>query len=269
MAELSPPDAVLPHPREAIAALGADPTRRPVLVALDFDGTLAPLVDHPLDSRPLPESVAAIERLEAIEGVQLAFVSGRGLEELSQVSGPVPEGTWLIGSHGAETGRVHDGVFVLEPFTLDPLAQAEQDELVAQAELIGARHADVLVQRKPTTVLVHTKMATPEVEAAATAEAVALGEGRGLKTVVGKHIVEIAVHPATKGDGIDALRATTGAATVVYAGDDTTDEDALARLHDGDIGIKVGPGATHGRYRVDSPVEVAVVLDQLASALET
>lgn len=267
MADLSPPDAQLPHPGEALAALAADRARRPILLALDFDGTLAPIVDHPLDARPLPESVTAIEAIATVPHMHLALVSGRGLEELSQVTGPVPEGTWLVGSHGAEAGRIHEGRYVVEPFELDEHARAVQDELVASAELIGARHEAVIVQRKPTTVLVHTKMASAEVEAAATAEAVALGESRGLKTVVGKHIVEIAVHPAHKGDGVDLLRQATRASAVVYIGDDTTDEDALARLVDGDVGIKVGPGQTHAGYRVATPADVAAVLADLAARL--
>ena len=267
MAKLSGIDSTLPHPREALTALADDGARRPILLALDFDGVLAPIVDHPLDARPLPDSMTAIESIAVVPGAHLALISGRGLEELSTVSGPVPEGTWLVGSHGAEAGRIHDGRYVLEPFELDAEATALQDDLVAAAELIGQRHEGVLVQRKPTTVLVHTKMATGEVEAAATTEAVALGAAHRLKTVVGKHIVEIAVHPAHKGDGVAALRKATGAAVVVYVGDDTTDEDALSRLGEGDIGIKVGPGATHAQFRVDSPAEVAVVLGELAARL--
>lgn len=258
---------VLPHPGDALAALADDVRRRPLLIALDFDGTLAPIVDHPLDARALPGSIEAIERIATVPDVHLALVSGRGLEELAQVAGRIPEGTRLVGAHGAERGIVHDGAFVLEPFELDDAAQQLQDAVVAGAEQIGARHEDVLVQRKPSTVLVHTKMATPEVEAAATAEAVALGEGHGLKTVVGKHIVEIAVHPAHKGEGIEALRASTGAAAVVYVGDDTTDEDAFAVLGAADVGVKVGDGETRAGFRVGSPADVADVLTAFAERL--
>lgn len=257
----------LPHPGGALEALADDVRRRPLLVALDFDGVLAPIVDHPLDARPLTASIEAVERIATVPDVHVALVSGRGLEELAQVSGPIPEGTRLVGAHGAERGRVHEGAFVLEPFELDEAAQRLQDELVTSAEQIGERHDGVLVQRKPSTVLVHTKMTTPQVEAAATAEAVALGEGRGLKTVVGKHIVEIAVHPAHKGEGVEALRATTEAAVVVYVGDDTTDEDAFAVLGPDDIGIKVGPGATGATFRVGSPSDVADVLTAFAERL--
>lgn len=255
----------LPRPDQALSTLAASPAT--VLLALDFDGVLAPIVDHPADARPLPETIAAVERLAS--RVAVALISGRGLEELSTVTGPLPEGTWLVGSHGAEFGRVRDGRYELEPFDLADDARGVQDELIAAAELIGERHEGVLVQRKPTTVLVHTKMALPEVEAAATAEAVALGSARGLKTVVGKHIVEIAVHPAHKGEGVAALRSATGADVVVYVGDDTTDEDALETLGGRDVGIKVGPGPTAARYRVDSPEDVAGVLTRFAEALGT
>ncbi|MDQ2623848.1 MAG: trehalose-phosphatase [Actinomycetota bacterium] len=257
----------LEHPEAALSALADDASRRPLLLALDFDGTLAPIVDHPLDARALPESMSAVERLATVPGLHLALVSGRGLEELSTVTGPVPESTWLVGAHGAERGRIHDGVFVLEPFELDAQARALQDDVVAGAEQIGARHEGVLVQRKPTTVLVHTKMATPEVEDLATRDAVALGSEHHLKTVVGKHIVEIAVHPAHKGDGIVALRAATGARSVVYVGDDTTDEDAFAVLGAGDVGIKVGPGPTRAAYRVSTPEDVATLLGRFADQL--
>src|SRR5690606_523979 len=44
-----------------------------------------------------------------------------------QVTGPVPEGTWLVGAHGAERGRIHEGQYLLEPFELDEAARAVQD----------------------------------------------------------------------------------------------------------------------------------------------
>src|SRR5690606_38201502 len=141
-----------------------------------------------------------------------------------------------------------------------------QDELVSAAEKIGARHEGVIVQRKPTTVLVHTKMAEPATEIAATGEAVALGEAHALKTVVGKHIVEIAVHPADRAEGVPGRGRATGAAVDAYSGDDTTDGDARADRAEDDIGVKGGPGVTHARYRVGSPADVAELLDRFATA---
>ena len=72
-----------------------------LLVALDFDGTLAPLVDRPEDARATDRSRAAIERLAAADDTRVAIVSGRALESLGEVASP-PDGTLLSGSHGVE-----------------------------------------------------------------------------------------------------------------------------------------------------------------------
>ena len=69
----------------------------------------------------------------------------------------------------------------------------------------------------------------------------------------------------SKGSAIDLLRERDGATAVVYLGDDVTDEKAFARLRDGDVGVKVGPGPSAARYRIDSPEDVAVALAYLAA----
>jgi len=69
----------LPQPRtaagrEGLAALLAAPDR--ALIALDFDGTLAPIVPDPADARPLPAALAALRRLAPLAGT-LAVITGR------------------------------------------------------------------------------------------------------------------------------------------------------------------------------------------------
>ena len=72
-----------------------------VLVALDFDGTLAPEVDVPAHARALPESHEAVLRLAALPRTRVAIVSGRALASLIEVAG-VPDDVLLVGSHGIE-----------------------------------------------------------------------------------------------------------------------------------------------------------------------
>ena len=67
-------------------ALGRLATTPRLLVALDFDGTLAPEVDQPMAARPLPESKEAIRRLLELEGTSVALVSGRDLASLDRIS---------------------------------------------------------------------------------------------------------------------------------------------------------------------------------------
>ena len=72
-----------------------------LLVALDFDGVLAPLVDDPSTSRPLPGSADAVRRLSAHPRTTVVLLSGRGRDDLAAVSGFGPP-VHLVGSHGAE-----------------------------------------------------------------------------------------------------------------------------------------------------------------------
>ena len=68
---------------------------------------------------------------------------------------------------------------------------------------------------------------------------------------------------ASKGEGIAFLRQATGATAVVFAGDDTTDEDALGSLVPGDLGVKVGLDFTQAEFRVESTVHICELLEAL------
>jgi len=68
----------------ALAKLATVPT---LLVALDFDGVLAPIVQDPATSRPLPGSAAAVHGLADLPDTTVAMLSGRALHDLRTVSG--------------------------------------------------------------------------------------------------------------------------------------------------------------------------------------
>ena len=79
----------------------------------------------------------------------------------------------------------------------------------------------------------------------------------------GKAVIEFAVISTDKGEAVDILREQTASTAVVFLGDDVTDEKAFARMRDGDIGVKVGPGDTAAGLRVETPEDVAAVLKYL------
>ena len=232
------------------------------LVGLDFDGVLAPLQDDPDASRPLPAATAALQRLAQVPGMHVALVSGRALADLAAVSGP-PEGTLLVGSHGAERGRWIDGRLIPVELTLDPAAADLLDD-VADGLWAVVRDSSGRIERKPASVVLHTRTATDDDAARLTAAALALGARPGIDVLHGKDVVELSVHPVTKGDALAALRAELGVGALAYAGDDVTDERAFATLGPGDVTIKVGQGPTVARFRVAGPPELAVVLERLA-----
>jgi len=250
----------------ALVTVAVDPARAPVLVALDFDGTLAPLQDDPQASRILPEGVAVLQRL-ADTGVHLAMVSGRGLTTLAQLA-EVPLGTFLVGSHGGELAQVHPtGLARLDNHAT--LTDAQAAMLAAAGEqlsLVARGRPGVWVEAKPAAVVMHARVADDEVAEQALTQARTVGARLGTHVLEGKDVVELAVLDVDKGTAVAALRAQLGAATVVYAGDDRTDENALARLAPDDLGIKVGPGETLARHRVSDPQAMVAALEVLADA---
>lgn len=223
-----------------------------LLVACDFDGTLAPIVNHPGDARPLPAAADALRALAQQPATSAALISGRALVDLGTLSG-LAGAVHLVGSHGAEfeTGFGHE---------IDTaLLQTITDELAA----IAARYAGVTVEPKPASVALHVRNAAPADGQAALAAARAAGTGWSAQQTEGKAVLEFAVITTDKGEALDILRDGDSADAVVFFGDDVTDEKAFRRLRGDDVGVKVGPGDTVAGFRVDSPEDVAAALEFL------
>ena len=240
-------------------ALAAFATRARVLVALDFDGVLAPIVERPELARALPASARAVAALAQADGVTVALVSGRSLADLRAVADPPPSAV-LVASHGAEV----DGA----PTELDEAQRSLLAQVVEGLGAVVAAHEGTALERKPAGAVLHTRSASPDVAAAATAAALT-GPATlpGVRALRGKQVVELSVVTADKGSAVSALRERLGSEAVLFAGDDTTDEFAFAVLDDaaGDVGVKVGDGETGARHRVADPEAVAGLLEQLAA----
>ncbi|OIH92260.1 MULTISPECIES: trehalose-phosphatase [unclassified Curtobacterium] len=241
----------------ALETLAAAPR---LVVALDFDGTLAPFADEPSQVGALPGSWAAVLTLHRAPDTEVVLVSGRPLDSLAAVS-YAPEGMALVGSHGVEW-RVdgHDEAALTDD-------EAERVARVGAAlDEVGARYPGVVIEHKPAGHGVHTRRVSAEVAARADADASEAAHAADPDVLErgGKDIVEFAVRHVTKGDAIVRLRELHGADAVFFAGDDVTDEDAFRVLGDGDVGVKVGPGETTAGYRVADPAALTDVLKQLA-----
>jgi trehalose-phosphatase len=239
--------------------------RRPLLVAIDFDGVLAPLVDDPAMSRPLPESSAALGRIADVDGVVVSYVSGRDLAGLTSVA-QADERAHLVGSHGAEWQD--DLQFAHRHAGLTETQTTLLGEVTNRLETIAAEHPGTRVEYKPSAAVLHTRLAAPEVGAQATQLAME-GPARlaGVKVTPGKDVVEIAVTSTTKGEAVSWMREHFAVEQVCYLGDDVTDETVFAVLGPDDLSIKVGPGETAARFRIGTPADVSLVLSRLADVL--
>ncbi len=237
--------------------------RRPVLVALDFDGVLAPIIDHPPAARALPGTPGLLADLADFDGVHVALVSGRALDSL-RAAAEVPSGSrlLLVGSHGAEV----DGV----PLELDIAATQRREALRDAFERIAADHPGVHVETKPAGVVLHTRLAERGSASEATTAALAAADRPGCHVTRGKEVVEVSVVETGKGIALTRLRDQLGAVGVLYAGDDVTDENAFAVLGEDDVAIKVGDGETVATWRLADPAAVQSLLRSLvADGLDT
>lgn len=258
-----------PELDEALTAFAHAPAR---VIALDFDGVIAPIVPRPEDAAPLPEARAALERLALDPAVHLGLVSGRAVGDPA-LRRAAPPSTAIIGSHGAERGFVReDGQLAAGPPVLSEDQQALLRRLHEGATGLCAAVPGSWVEAKPTAIVVHTRPVTDQPAAAALEQDALdqLGRLAGVRAIAGKRVVELSVAHVTKGDAVRLLR--TGfpsrdlpsGTPVLYIGDDVTDEDALAALGPGDLGIKVGEGETSATFRVSDPAAVGHVLARLA-----
>jgi trehalose 6-phosphate phosphatase len=257
--ELSPDQTPLSLAPELLDALRRIAATEHLLVAMDFDGTMAPLVDHAGDARALPRSAAAFAALTELPRTTTALISGRALDSLRAVAFP-PEKTLLIGSHGAEVW-MGPGSSKLE---LDDARRELLAEVRRELEGIVELAPGTLLEDKPAGVVLHTRLAADDVAEDAVAAARAVLQDRpGVYLKSGNRVLETSVVHASKGEGVAFLRQATGATATVFAGDDTTDEDALARLLPGDLGVKVGLDFTQAQFRIEAPAHISELLEAL------
>jgi trehalose 6-phosphate phosphatase len=239
-------------PPDLLDALTAAARVSRLLVTSDFDGTLAPIVNNPADARPLTEAASALIELADLPATAAALISGRALGVLRELSGAPPT-VHLVGSHGAEfdSGFIH------------PIDEELLARITAELNEIATDRPGVTVETKPASVALHVRNASSADGEAALRDARTASESWDAQATEGKAVLEFAVLTTDKGEAIDILRERHDASAVVYFGDDVTDEKAFRRLRASDVGVKVGPGDTLARYRVDEPKDVAAALNYL------
>jgi trehalose-phosphatase len=232
---------------------------RPVLIGLDVDGVLAPIVDHADDAVLLAGIADTLRDVAALPGVHVAVVSGRSLAGLEQFG--FGTDVDVIGSHGMETRDA----------AMAPLSDRERARLHAleEAAAVAAQRAGAgaWVERKPASVVLHVRQADASAATSAIAgfaDAVAsIGDATSKR---GSGVLEAFARHADKGTALVALGARLGVATTVFVGDDITDEDAFAQLSPGDVAIKVGDAPTIAPHRLRDPDAVLEFLRTLGDA---
>ena len=220
-----------------------------LLVATDYDGTLAPIVENPDEAFPRPEALVALKALSAMPQTEVAIISGRAIRDLMKFTNS-PEGIHLIGSHGSE----FDPDFAE---TLPETTKNLRDRVLHDLNEIAKRDEGLVVEEKPTGGAFHYRLAEDSVASAALQE-VLEGPGSldGVHIKEGKKVCELSVVDQNKGSALRTMRQRFGATSVVFLGDDKTDEDVFSILCGPDLGVKVGRGETKAQHRVQGVEDV-------------
>ena len=237
-----------------------------LLLLLDFDGTLSPIVERPEDAT-LPqvsrERLAALVRLPHVD---IAIISGRAARDVR--AGVGLDGVEYVGNHGRE--RLGHG------------AEVAEDDTEAKRRLRAVTEAfheklrgipGIYLEGKGLTLAVHFRRtpASRHAEVRRGAQEVARAFAGSFHLSEGKMVFDVVPADAvSKGStALEMIRERGGLARVlpIYCGDDTTDEAAFRALPPQSVTVCVGgpEKQSAARYRLNDPAEVSTFLDRILS----
>jgi trehalose-phosphatase len=227
-----------------------------LLLASDFDGTLAPIRRDPESVRIDPGALDLLRRAQGVEQIAVALISGRDSDDLRSRAGGID--VWYSGSHGHEIvapgGKKIRGA--------DPWNGSPPQSWLEEAERVGIR-----LERKRFGVAAHWR-GLQEVDSdhplIRTFEQWA--EAEGLEIIRGRAVAEASVAGASKDQVLRWLAEHLGAERVIYAGDDLTDFAALTFAASRGRGFFVA--SPERKEQPEGEVERIEGLDALLAVLE-
>ena len=239
--------------------------REGLLALLDYDGTLVPYTATPELARPDPALLEILGALATRPNTEVHVVSGRARETLEHWLGALPialhaeHGFWSRDPDGSEWVPAGD------------LAAAWREPALAILRDTTARTPGSLIEVKSVALAWHYRMADQEAGARRANELrlhlTQLLSNQPVEILAGHKVVEIRPYGIHKGKIVPPLPPERLSTTTVLAiGDDRTDEDLFAALPPEAVSIKVGPGFTHARFRVDGVPAARALLQSLVQA---
>jgi trehalose 6-phosphate phosphatase len=227
---------------------------RPVLLGLDVDGTLAPIVEDPEAASVTPSIREVLGRLVELEGLTVALITGRDAAALAYVA-PLPAATVARVWRGVEHGRV-----ILAPGE-DPEGASVTEEEAArlaafEAEAESLRGEGARLERKPASRAVHVRGLADAIGDPLLERAEAMARRHGLTPRRGRAVLEAEVRVGSKRAALEAIADRTDPRSVVFAGDDVTDFEAIAFAASRGLGAFV-----RSPERSEGPPEAQLVLD--------
>ncbi len=226
---------------------------KPLLVALDVDGTIAPIVRDP-DRAEIPgPTLSILEELSRVPAVELALITGRDLRSLQRMERL--EGIWRAVEHG---GLVLAPGEAPRPRHLSP---TQREALARFGEWVATHAPDAFVEHKPQAVALHVRPiveADPERAERLLEKADALATSLGLHVRRGKSLREAEAVPHDKAAAVEEIFERSGARSIFFVGDDVTDFGAIELASKHGIGVFV-----NSEEQREAPPGTALVLEDV------
>ncbi|MEO8294824.1 MAG: trehalose-phosphatase, partial [Gemmatimonadota bacterium] len=193
-------------------------------------------------------------------GASVVMVSGRAARDAHRVVGHEFDG--ILGNHGAELlreRRVRDWIGG-DMKAIDAAAEAIE-------ETIRESWSDVQIELKGRSIALHHRLAPVQVTRLLRDVRRAL-DGSDVVALRGRRVIDVRGRDADKGSAVmlwleEEENGKVPLEHVLYAGDDTTDEDAFRALGSAAVTIAVGRRPREGRFRTLGPQTLARWLSRL------
>ncbi|XP_055710062.1 uncharacterized protein LOC129805864 isoform X2 [Phlebotomus papatasi] len=244
-------------------------TKKTLAVLLDYDGTLAPIAAHPNDTRIPQETDVQLKQLVTRDDVFVAVISGRGVDDVrSKVN---IDNVTYAGNHGLEI-LYPDGTRYNYPISDD--LKSNYTKMVNTLNENFA-HDGAWVENKKASLTFHYRNVPAELQNELKEEVKKTVKGFGFRANQAHMAIE-AKPPVEWNKGMAALcilenkfgKDWSDKAKVFFAGDDTTDEDAMKALKNKGISFRIANSdqiETYADYRLESPLGVGKLLKWLAN----
>lgn len=233
----------------------------PALVAFDFDGTLAPIVELPPLARLHPEVDTPLRALAARTDV--AIVSGRGIADLRERADIAS--IRLIGNHGNDALLGDTAAGLQARRTMASWRERLQQAIDRRFGAAGG----VEIEDKQATLSVHFRRAADPAQAERELRAMIDALDPPAKTIGGKFVVNVLPPGArTKLEALAELAAELGTSRVAFVGDDVTDEIVFAAAPPGWLTVRVEPlGPSAARFSLASQHQIARLIERMIELL--
>jgi trehalose 6-phosphate phosphatase len=242
---------------DGLAALFRDPGR--ALIAVDFDGTLAPIVPDPEQARALPAALTALRELTPLVGTMAVLTGRPALTAVEYGSLDQVPGIVVLGHYGRQ--RWQDGR--LESPPPPPGLAAAKERLPGVLADVAAPQG-TRIEDKGDALAVHTRQAADPAAALDLVRTplLELAADTGLRAEPGRMVIELRPDGSDKGVALTKLAAERPRSAVMFCGDDLGDRPAFAAIRRLRAGGLPGLAVCSGSAEVaDLAAETDLVVD--------